>query len=285
MTDRCRELIDLELELYDRDYAAACGAGKKAKESGRPVFLESEGSDCAVLLMHGYLSGPAEVRPLAEFLHSKGYTVYVPRLPGHGTVPEDLLTRSWKEWYDAARRGYGIVKECSPTVIAAGFSMGAALALLNASRHPDDFRAVISVSAPLRMKGLGLRLSPVLYLVQRMSSALGMNIVPPLLDHRPENPDINYTRNPLKGLFELHAAVRAAKRKLKGIKAPLCALQADNDPVIRRSSLDLLCRKAGSKMKERHCVHCGRHVIIRGETSRDVFEAIGNFLDKVTSAR
>ena len=88
MTELCRALLDRELEQYDRDYAAASAAGKcKAKQTGSPIFLEAEGSEYAVLLMHGYLSGPAEVGDLAMFLRARGCTVYVPRLPGHGTVP------------------------------------------------------------------------------------------------------------------------------------------------------------------------------------------------------
>jgi esterase/lipase len=38
------------------------------------------------------------MRPWGEFLHSKGYTVRVPLLPGHGTEPEQLNQVKWQEW-------------------------------------------------------------------------------------------------------------------------------------------------------------------------------------------
>ena len=40
-----------------------------------------------VLLVHGFTGAPPSMRPWGEFLLSKGYTVRVPLLPGHGTKP------------------------------------------------------------------------------------------------------------------------------------------------------------------------------------------------------
>ena len=51
-----------------------------------------------VLLVHGFTGSPASMRPWGEFLNSKGYTVRVPLLPGHGTQPEDLNKVKWQEW-------------------------------------------------------------------------------------------------------------------------------------------------------------------------------------------
>jgi carboxylesterase len=63
---------------------AAFGSGKNAR--------------VGVLLVHGFTGSPASMRPWGEFLHSKGYTVRVPLLPGHGTTPEDLNKVKWQEW-------------------------------------------------------------------------------------------------------------------------------------------------------------------------------------------
>ncbi len=63
---------------------AALGSGKNAH--------------IGVLLVHGFTGSPASMRPWGEFLHSKGYTVRVPLLPGHGTQPEDLNKVKWQEW-------------------------------------------------------------------------------------------------------------------------------------------------------------------------------------------
>ena len=54
--------------------------------------------EIGILLVHGFTSSPSSMRPWAEFMHQQGYTVRVPRLPGHGTKPEDLNNVKWHEW-------------------------------------------------------------------------------------------------------------------------------------------------------------------------------------------
>ena len=43
--------------------------------------------DIGVLLVHGFTGSPSSMRPWAEYLNQKGFTVRVPLLPGHGTKP------------------------------------------------------------------------------------------------------------------------------------------------------------------------------------------------------
>jgi carboxylesterase len=282
MTERCRILIDEELSLYDRDYTASFIEGEsKPRKLGCPIFLEVQNSEYAILLMHGYLAQPEEVRLLAEFLHGKGFTVYVPRLAGHGTTPEDLMTRSWTDWYDASRRGFEIVKECAPKRIAAGFSMGAGLALLNAVRHPSDFCAVVSISAPIHMRHWALRNIHFIYAVQRITRAVGLKIVPLLLNHHPDNPEINYLKNPIHGLVQVRKVMSVVSKGLYRITVPVYATQADKDPVIFRESLDIIMKKVRTSVKESHAVSFNIHGIVRGEISEEVFSHVGRFLDKV----
>ena len=68
-----------------------------AKESAEPYFLKpKQPNGCGVLLVHGFLASPAEVRGFGERLVSEGYTVIGVRLKGHGTSPWDLRSTSWK---------------------------------------------------------------------------------------------------------------------------------------------------------------------------------------------
>src|SRR5436190_11697172 len=80
-----------------------------------PFFLP--GGPTGVLLTHGFTSSPAEVRPLGLFLAEQGYTVYAPRLAGHGTAPEDLQTTSWPEWVASARAGLAELRAAGCTRI------------------------------------------------------------------------------------------------------------------------------------------------------------------------
>ena len=55
---------------------------------GTPFLLNGRKSAVGIVLVHGYLSCPEQMRPLAERLHDAGYNVYVVRLDGHGRAGE-----------------------------------------------------------------------------------------------------------------------------------------------------------------------------------------------------
>ena len=55
----------------------------------KPHFFQ--GGDKAILLIHGYTGSPREMLWLGTQLHKAGYTVSIPRLPGHGTNKEDFI--------------------------------------------------------------------------------------------------------------------------------------------------------------------------------------------------
>ncbi|MFC1882870.1 alpha/beta hydrolase, partial [Thermodesulfobacteriota bacterium] len=60
---------------------------------------------------------------------SIGFWVYVPRLKGHGTSPNDLAARSYQDWMVSIDRGYAIISSICDRVVVGGFSTGAGLAL------------------------------------------------------------------------------------------------------------------------------------------------------------
>ncbi len=95
-------LVEKVLKDYDRDYAKL-DAQKEGfeKEAGRPVLLDPGKGRPGILLIHNYLACPKEMAPLADFLSSLGYTVFVPRLKGHGTTPENLARTNYKDWINS----------------------------------------------------------------------------------------------------------------------------------------------------------------------------------------
>ena len=139
-------LVAYEQQLYDTDYAAFATAGLPRMPPqpvgvGRPLLLPGHGPAGAigVLLMHGYSASPAEMRPLAHFLHAQGLTVYVVRLRGHGTSPYDLHTRTWQDWYEAVLRGYSCLQAWSRWQFAGGMSTGGGVGPV--SGGPRDWTA------------------------------------------------------------------------------------------------------------------------------------------------
>ncbi|NCC45349.1 MAG: hypothetical protein EOM18_17585, partial [Clostridia bacterium] len=127
--------IELDAALFEQDYQQFYSESEsRPAHIGEPFLLKRHFSKKGVLLIHGYMAAPAEMRLLAEHLYAKGYTVYVCRLRGHGTVPEDLALRYWQDWYESVNRGYIILKNSCKRLAVVGFSTGAGLALLSGIR-------------------------------------------------------------------------------------------------------------------------------------------------------
>ena len=89
-----------------------------------------------VLVLHGFTGSPSSMRPLAERLAAAGYTVELPRLPGHGTAIDDLLDKTWDDWSGAALAAYDELAARAPRVAVVGLSMGGGLTAFVAERRP-----------------------------------------------------------------------------------------------------------------------------------------------------
>ncbi|NRA39528.1 MAG: alpha/beta hydrolase, partial [Planctomycetes bacterium] len=116
-------VMDLDQEEFTHDYEAYYDADQsKPPEIGKPFFLPGTNSDLGIVLCHGYLAAPAEVRELAQHLNQQGYSVYAVRLRGHGTAPCNLGNISWDDWYTSYLRGVAVVSQLCERVVFAGFS-------------------------------------------------------------------------------------------------------------------------------------------------------------------
>jgi carboxylesterase len=122
-----------------------------------PVFIE--GNKTGLLFIHGFTASPYEGKYIAERLHGKsGLTVSVPLLPGHGTNPDDLRDKTWKDWYNFVEEKLLELKESCTHVFVCGQSMGAAMALRLAVHQ--TFQGVICLAGAVFLKDWRLILLP-----------------------------------------------------------------------------------------------------------------------------
>jgi esterase/lipase len=82
-----------------------------------------------ILLIHGLFDTPIIMRDIGEYYAEKGFLVRCILLPGHGTIPADLLTTSPTEWLKATEYGIKSFRNEVDEIYLAGFSTGAILAL------------------------------------------------------------------------------------------------------------------------------------------------------------
>ena len=125
------------------------------REVCRP--FEHRGNDCGVLLIHGFTGSCAQMRPLADALAARGYTVRTINLPGHASTEEDMARSDWQQWLHAAKEAaYQMMQEVRVFTVC-GLSMGGVLALLIAQQMRVDI--CVPISAPTAVKSRALPLA------------------------------------------------------------------------------------------------------------------------------
>jgi carboxylesterase len=254
----------------------------KPRPIGEPYLLHSAATQRGVLLIHGLMAAPEEVREWAESLYSLGFTVYAPRLAGHGTSAVDLARCSYRDWVDSVNRGHAILKSCCEQIVVAGFSTGAALALHQAITKPEAFAAVISISAPFKFKGISSRFAEPLDHWNSFLHSLGIKCLRrDFVANHPDNPQINYFRCPVRSFVQVKALMKKVYKKLPALSLPVLIIQADNDPKVDGQSGRKIHDRISSPNKVYREIHFHQHGIVRGEISRNVFAEVEAFLNKL----
>ena len=249
---------------YSRRKYAPINDQETATESGAPYLLNAEGgARLGIVLVHGFLSSPAELRELADKLVALGYPVIGVRLSGHGTSPHDLGDRAWTDWLSSVRRGVEIISAFADKVCVVGFSTGGTLALRLAAEHRDTLAGVVAVSAPIKFRNRNLLFVPVLHGLNRLTRWMSTGDgVMPFRPHESEHPKINYRHIPVRGLYELRQLVEDAETRLDDVICPVCIIQGTDDPVIDPTSADLIITKVASADKTLHWITSNRHGIL-----------------------
>ncbi len=119
------------------------------------IFLKGKGPN-AIFLIHGLTGSPSELGFVARSFHREGYTVFVPRIAGHGGSIFDLKKKKWEDFHESIRAAFQELQvRCDPdaSIFVGGLSMGALLALMLAHDYPTHVAGVVSFSATLFFDG------------------------------------------------------------------------------------------------------------------------------------
>lgn len=237
------------------------------------------GGDVGVLLIHGFTATTAEVRPLAQRLHARGYTVAGPLLPGHGTTPEDLNRYRWADWVTAAEAAYRDLAGRCRRVFVGGESMGGMLALHVASRHREAagvmlYAPALQTFARLRDVALVAALSP--FVAHMPKTRKPRTVVDDLWQ--------GYDVRPTRALLEFFRLQWETRRRLPAIHQPILTVQARLDDVVHPVSGPLIGAGVSSTDQELHWMPRSTHCVILDQELPRVAELTLAFIERVVGA-
>jgi len=241
---------------------AASGSGKNAH--------------IGVLLVHGFTGSPASMRPWGEFLHSKGYTVRVPLLPGHGTVPEDLNKVKWQEWPTKVEYELNQLRKSCDVIFLIGLSMGGGTILKIAASHNDSITGLVLVNPMIHLKGVPVELAFFLSRFQKMRSSVGDDI------KRPGITEWGYDALPTRGIHQLLKMLRVTRRNLKNVTVPVQLFHSVEDHTLPVTNTEIILSQIGSSNKTRIELVNSYHVATMDYDQELIFQNSLTFIESLT---
>ncbi|WP_026699644.1 alpha/beta hydrolase [Salibacterium aidingense] len=218
-------------------------------EGAEPFYFE--GNDTGVLVIHGFTGTTQSMRPLGESFHQAGFTVFGPRLAGHGTHPEDLEQTSWKQWCDSVEEGFHFLKETCTDIYVAGLSMGGTLTLHLAERFPE-IKGIIVINAAIEI--------PDLHPVTAANNRFMETEAP---DIKKEGVyELTYERTPVQSFRELQKLMEDTQEKLLDIRVPARIFVSDVDHVVPPANSEDIYHTISVENKRIIPMHESYHVAV-----------------------
>lgn len=234
--------------------------------------------DAGALVLHGFTGNPSSMRELAEAFAAAGFHVELPRLAGHGTAVVDMIPTRWADWSGDAERALGVLTTRCSKVVVAGLSMGGALTLWLASRHPE-LAGIVCINPAAQP------------LADEMMQAIA-GMVDGGIDTFPgigsdiADPNVNessYPETPVRALQSMFVdGVAPLSVSYPSIRVPLLLFSSVNDHVVDPAQGDFLAGAYGGTV-ERVMLERSFHVATQDYDKQVINDGAVRFAERVTA--
>lgn len=241
--------------------------------------LSHRGGPVGVLVVHGFTGSPGTMRPVAEALVAAGFTVEMPRLPGHGTTIDDMMTTTFEDWSGAAEAAYTELAGRTDEVVVVGLSMGGTLTCWLAERHPE-IAGIVCINPLVKRADPELleMIDSMLAAGETTSPGIGADIADP------DSTEIAYDGTPLACARSLFGALDAVDGDLAKISCPVLLLTSPQDHVVEPSNSDHLAASVTGPV-ERVTLERSYHVATLDYDAALINERTIDFVTKVGARR
>jgi len=235
-----------------------------------------DGSKIGVLLCHGFTGTPQSMRPWGEYLADRGYTVRVPRLPGHGTTWQELNRTRWDDWYSCVDTVFRELHQTCEHVVVCGLSMGGALTLQLAQEHGPRISGLVLVNPAVKFDDPRTLLLPALKHVMGSLAGVSNDI------KKQGVTELAYTRTPLKAAHSQLVAWQSVIRDLPEVTQPVLLLRSSLDHVVPASSSTLILSRISSQDFAEVLLEDSYHVATIDNDAPRIFDESAKFIERTT---
>lgn len=198
-----------------------------------------------MLVLHGFTGNPSSMRLQAEAFAALDYHVELPRLPGHGTTIDDMLTTDWSDWSGEVEAAYQRLAARTDKIVVMGLSMGGSLTLWTGLAHPEVAGLVLVNPATTTQP------DDVLAMLQEMIDE-GNTVMPGIGSDiaDPDAVEIAYDGTPLVPLLSLqNDGVGPMADRYGELKMPILLYTSRNDHVVPPENSEHLAANVGGDIE------------------------------------
>ncbi|MGE7663284.1 alpha/beta hydrolase [Peribacillus sp. NPDC097197] len=227
------------------------------------------GNSIGILICHGFNGTPQSVGYLGKSLAAKGYTIYAPRLQGHGTHEFEMETIHYQEWIKDIETAYKKLKQTCTHVFAMGQSMGGALVLDLATKVACD--GIMTINAALQVPE---------YETYRNQTAPRFITegAPDIKDK--DTTEITYDCVPITAINQLLTIMEHTNEQLEDISCPALIFHSPEDHVVPSQCSDRIYNSVSSHSKELISLTNSYHVASLDYDKELIVERAYHFIKK-----
>ena len=243
------------------------------REVCKPFF--HNGRSNGILLIHGFTGTAAHMRPIAEVLAEKDYTVRTINLPGHAETEDAMTASSWQQWLQYAKEAAFDMMQHLDTFTVCGLSMGGVIALLIAEQMKVD--ACVPISAPTAVQNRFLPLSGLLY---PFMPRIAWRTDNERRFHLDKRYDFGYSGFPTAKGADLYKLICMARKNLFNINCPVLCIQSEADETIWPGSMDAILEGISSKIRQKLWLTDVPHVCTISSELPSIVDAIDKLMKR-----
>ncbi len=235
-----------------------------------------DGNSTGVLLIHGFTGSPASMTPWAKAMAQHGWTIRVPRLPGHGSRWQDMNLTTWEDWYSEVERNFQILKASCDHVFVCGLSMGGSLTLRLAEQHGSEISGIVLVNAAVHSERPDRHLLPAISRVLKSFPGISNDI------KKPGQDEVAYEKIPLKAAHSLSKLWKIVKSDIARVDQPILLFRSEDDHVVEASNAEWILAHVSSTSTREVILHDSYHVATL-DNDADIIESMSaDFIIEIT---